>query len=115
MRDRIACAVTTALGDLLSTYGNDDVAAAALMVARAPRFNEWFCSMVHESRHLRVASAAGYLLFGSVVLSLGSCLGVSAPNARSDLPTHIAEYDAASPNFRCRTEGERPLPRRCTA
>ena len=85
MRDRIACAVTTALGDLLSAYGNDDVAAAALMVARAPRFNEWFCSMVHESRHLRVASAAGYLLFGGVVTSLGSCLGVSAPNARSDV------------------------------
>jgi hypothetical protein len=75
-RDRLACAVATALGDLLVYRGDDAVAAAAMLVARDERLADWAGAMAQASRPLRVMSAAGYLAFRCASSSC-SCLGVS--------------------------------------
>ena len=84
-RDRLACAVATALGDLLVYRGDDAVAAAAMLVARDARSREWFGAMVHASRPLRTAAAAGYLMIRCVHSSC-SCVGVSTSPATAAAP-----------------------------
>ena len=80
-RDRLACAVATALGDLLVYRGDDAVAAAAMLIVLDGRRVDWAGAMVHVSRPMRVVSAAMYLL-NRLLHSSCSCLGVSASPAR---------------------------------
>ena len=75
-RDRLAHAVTTALGDLLVFRGDDAVGAAALLIALDPRYAVWSSATVHASRPLRVVAAGIYLMWRNIT-SGGSCLGVT--------------------------------------
>jgi hypothetical protein len=74
-RDRLAYAVATALGDLFVFRGDDDVAAATLLVALDPRTAAGSGATVHASRPLRVAAIGFYLLW-RVAQCARSCLGV---------------------------------------
>ena len=81
-RDRLAYAVATALGDLFVFRGDDDVAAATLLVALDPRGGAWHAATVHASRPLRVAAAGTYLINRQWLVAASSCSRLEVTPAR---------------------------------
>ena len=77
-RDRLAHAVSMALGDLFAFRAGDEMFVAAQHVALHRQAPAWYSAMVHASRPLRVATAAQYCM-SRCLSSAGACLGVRPP------------------------------------
>ena len=76
-RERMACALTTALRDLLAYRGDDELAAAALRIVFDPRLAAWHDALAADaSRPPRVAAAASCIPFQTCACCAGSSLGV---------------------------------------
>ena len=77
-RERLACALATALRDLLAYRGDDALAAAALRIVFDSRLAAWHEALaVGASRPPRVAAAVNFIAWRCACCA-GSSLGVRA-------------------------------------
>ena len=89
-RNSLACALATALVDLLAKRGGDELAAAALRILFDPRFAAWHdATAVEASRPPRIAAAAQRLLLFASASPCAS-LGVRACHPPPIPPWHRA-------------------------
>ena len=78
-RNSLACALATALVDLLAKRGGDELAAAALRILVDPRLAAWYgATTVETARPPRVVAAAQLAVFG-LLNCVCTSLGVRTP------------------------------------
>ena len=93
LQDNLACALATALADLLVMRGGNELTAAALPILFDPRLAAWYGATAAEaSRPPRVRATAQRLLINLHICPSGS-LGVRT------LPPHRRSLPLASPAF----------------
>ena len=111
-RERLACALATALRDLLASRGDDELAAAALRIVFDPRLAVWHDALAADaSRPPRVAAAAHFIAIRCASCA-GSSLGVRASPSSfsrgrlSRVSLHRGASPVAQPRRRCPAAGD---------
>ena len=107
--ERLACALATALADLLAYRGDDELAAAALRIVFDPRLAAWHDALAADaSRPPRVAAAASIIAWHCAF-----CAG-SSPGVRASPPSFfrrpLSRSYIAKPRLSLNPAA--PLPRR---